>query len=116
SVILGETACGDRVCFRRGRWMGAVDSWSWKKGEWFARALALPDAPVPDGIPEVFGSLLHQARVPGSERILTGMFLGHPVDVPVYALKVDCRGDTAWVYAAQGLKDEFAALLASGAG
>lgn len=112
SVILGETACGDRVCFRRGRWIGAVDSWSWKKGEWFARSLALPDAPVPDGLPAAFGSLLHQARIPGSERILTGTFMGAPVSVPVYAVKVDCRGDTAWVYAAPGLADDFAAALA----
>ncbi len=108
SVLLGEAACGDRVCFRRGRWIGAVDSWSWKKGEWFARALAVPDAPVPDGIPGVFASMLHQNRVPGSERILTEVFMGVPIEVPVYALKLDCRGDTAWVYAAPGLDAAFA--------
>lgn len=116
AVLLGETACGARVCFRRGRWIGAVDSWSWKKGDWFARALAMPDAPVPDGIPPVFGSLLHRNRVPGSERILTQAFMGHPVDGPVYAVKVDCRGDTAWLYAAPGLDPAFAAAFTPASG
>ena len=116
SLTTGETVCGDRVCFRRGRWIGAVDFWSWKRGDWFEQALALPDAPIPDGIPELFGSLLHQGRIAGSERILTDAFMGQSVHVPVFAVKIDCRGDTAWLYAAPGLQAEFARALGRGSG
>lgn len=112
AVALGEALCGDRVCFRRGRWIGALDAWSWKGGDWFASRLALP-GPAPEGnIPQVFGSLLHQDRLPGSERVLTGTFMGRPVEHPVFAMKVDCHGDTAWVYASPHLKTDFAETLA----
>lgn len=108
----GETVCGERVCFRRGRWIGAVDAWSWKGGSWFAQALTLPGAPA-DGPPDVFASLLHQDRLPGSERILDGEFMGMKTEGPVYALKADCRGDTALIYASRSLKAEFAVRLAA---
>jgi hypothetical protein len=112
AVAVGEAVCGDRVCFRRGRWIGALDAWSWKGGEWYAGHLALPDAPVPGNMPDVFGSLLHQDRFAGSERVLTGEFMGLPLKDAVYAMQVDCRGDTAWVYASPRVKTDFAESLA----
>jgi hypothetical protein len=113
AVAVGEAVCGDRVCFRRGRWIGALDAWSWKGGEWFAGKLELPGTVATGNLPEIFGSLLHQDRLPGSERVLTGEFMGRSIKVPVYAMKVDCRGDTALLYAAPGLQVEFAEGLAS---
>lgn len=115
ALLQGEIVCGGggRVCFRRGRWVGAVDAWSWKGGSWFAQALALPGAPEPGGLPEIFGSLLHQDRIPGSERILGGEFMGHKIEDAVYSLKADCRGDTALIYASRALKIPFAARFAS---
>jgi hypothetical protein len=103
-VAAGVTVHGDRVCFRRGKWIGMVEAWNWKDVEAFDRALALPGAPVAGGIPALFGSMVHQRRLPGSERILTTHFMGLKIASPVFSVRVDCQGDTAWVYASQGLR------------
>jgi len=111
AIASGEAVCGERVCFRRGRWIGSLDGWSWKGGDWFAARLTLP-GPEPEGnLPAIFGSLLHQDRIPGSERVLSGEFMGLAVSDPVYAMKADCRGDTAWVYAAPRVPPGFAESL-----
>ena len=111
-IAAGVSPCGDRVCFRRGRWIGILDAWSWKGASWIGSALALPgDAPFAT-VPEVFGSLLHQGRMPGSERVLSGEFMGRDIAATVFAVQADCRGDTALIYAARGLKTDFARALA----
>lgn len=106
-IVTGISACGERVCFRRGRWIGVVDAWSWKGGGWMDNALALPGSAIPGHIPEVFGSMPHGGRIPGTERILTDMFMGQASTVMVFAVRVDCRGDTAWIYAAPDLRTSF---------
>lgn len=115
-VAAGVTAQGDRICFRRGRWVAVTDAWTWKGADVFDRALALPDAALPGGIPDLFGSMVHQDRIPGSERILTRTFLGFQTEVPVFSVQVDCHGDTAWVYASPGMRrgraESFMARLA----
>lgn len=112
AVAAGEAVCGERVCFRRGKWIGGVDAWSWKGGDWFTPRLTLPGPQPTSHLPETFGSLLQQDRIPGSERILTGEFMGRAVSDPVFAMKADCRGDTAWVYAAPRMPAGFAESLA----
>ena len=103
---------GDRVCFRRGRWIGTLDAMSWKGADGFDRALALPGAPSPGGLPKVFGSLLYRNRIPGSERILTREFLGLKFSSRVFSVGMDCHGDTARLYAAGKINDEFIIALA----
>lgn len=100
----GVTVIGDWICMRRGNWLIVTDAWSWKSGDVFEQALSLPGAALPTGIPRIFGSMVHQGRIPGSERLATGAFLGIPTGVRVYAVQVDCHGDTAWVYAAPDLR------------
>jgi hypothetical protein len=112
SVALGEAVCGDRVCFRRGRWIGALDAWSWKGSGWITRSLSLPGVPDSEGGPEIFGSMVHQGRIAGSERVLTGEFMGLASAGAVFAIQVECHGDTAWVYASPALKMDFAESLA----
>ncbi len=95
----GITVLKGRVCFRRGRWIGLLDAWSWKGAVWHDTALALPQAEATGRLPAVFGAMLHQGRFPGSERILTREILGMPIG-PALAVAMDCHGDTAWLYVA----------------
>jgi hypothetical protein len=110
-VAAGLTVCGERVCFRRGRWIGVIDAGSWKGVTWFENALALPGAASAVGIPAVFGSLLQQGRLPGSERILTREFLGIKTEARIFTVRVECRGDTSLVYASPDLQFSFADAL-----
>jgi hypothetical protein len=110
-IAMGISVYGDRVCFRRGRWIGILDAWSWKGEGWFDKALELPGSATLGELPAAFGSMPHRGRIPGSERILTSEFMGQNSTVPVFALKLDCRGDTAWFYAAPELRPTFADSL-----
>jgi hypothetical protein len=107
-ISMGMTVLGDWICIRRGAWLIFTDTWTWKGGEGFDQSLALPDAPIPTGLPQIFGSMVHQGRIPGSERILTETFLGLETNVPVFSVQVDCHGDTGWVYAAPKMRKEWA--------
>jgi hypothetical protein len=49
----------------------------------------------------------HRGRIPGTERILTDVFMGQASTVMVFALRADCRSDTAWIYAAPDLRPSF---------
>jgi hypothetical protein len=111
-IAAAVTVHGDRVCFRRGKWIVLVDAWSWKTGDWFDASLSLPEAAMPGGTPNAFASLLHRGRIPGSERILTGEFLGLKIASPVFSVRMDCRGDTAWLYAIPEIRASFADELA----
>jgi hypothetical protein len=106
-IPTGISPCGERVCFRRGRWIGVVDAWSWKGGGWMEDALALPEGSLPGELPAAFGSMPHRGRIPGTERILTDVFMGQASTVMVFAVRADCRGDTAWLYAAPDLQPSF---------
>ncbi len=107
-IELGVTVLGDWICMRRGKWLILTDAWSWKNGDIFEQALSLPGAPLPTGIPRLFGSMVHQGRIPGSERVLGDRFLGLHIDVPVFSVQVDCHGDTARVYASPRLRGDAA--------
>lgn len=98
-VSAGITVLEGRVGFRRGRWIGLLDAWSWKGAAWHDTALALPGAAPSGSLPAAFGAMLHQGRIPGSERILTRDLLGAGI-APALAVAMDCHGDTAWLYAA----------------
>lgn len=111
-VTAGTTVCGTRVCFRRGRWIGMVDAWEWKGEGWLESGLSLPGNPLGGGAPSAFESLLQQGRLSGSERILTGDFLGMKTRRLVFSVQVDCYGDTAWLYAAPELSRQFGDSLA----
>lgn len=96
----GITMRRSRVCFRRGRWIGSVPAWSWKGTSWYDSALALPGGAPTGELPDAFGAMLQQDRVPGSERVLAREVLGGAIKAPALAVALDCRGDTAWLYAA----------------
>ena len=110
----GQAVCGGRVCFRKGRWIGMLDAWSWKGGEWFDAALELPGGAPMGAQPGLFGAMLHGGRIRGSERVLHDAFLGLKPPVTVYAVRMECGGDSAWLYAAPGMGRAFAvAVLAT---
>ncbi|HEX2613517.1 MAG TPA: hypothetical protein VHO02_07975 [Fibrobacteria bacterium] len=96
----GTTVRGARVCFRRGRWVGSLPAWAWKGASWYDSMLALPGGAPVGQLPEAFESMLHQDRVPGSERVLASQVLGGAIEAPALAVALDCDGDTAWIYAA----------------
>jgi hypothetical protein len=98
-----------RVYFRRGPWVGAVQPGAWRGIAELLGGLSVPGVAVgtPYAVPRQFASLLHQGRVEGSERILTREFMGIPFRGRVYAARLNCQGDTAWVYASPDLKTEF---------
>ena len=99
----------DRAYFRRGQWVGAMPIGSWRGITELVNALSLPGVPMgsPYALPDAFASLLHQGRVEGSERILTREFMGIPFEGRVYAVRLNCQGDTAWVFASAHLTREF---------
>jgi hypothetical protein len=70
-------------------------------------ALDLPGSAPPAELPGAFGSMLHRGRISGSERILTHEFMGQASSVRIFAVRADCRGDTAWIFAAPELKASF---------
>jgi|GEM_PF-3511097 len=111
----------DRVYFRRGTWIGSTASSRWKGIGDLSNSLAVPGAPagVDYTLPAEFNSLIGQQRVDGSERIVTGTFLGLAVPVPqtrIYAAQYPCRGDTAWVYASATLPADFGNRVAQAFG
>jgi hypothetical protein len=104
----------DQVFFRRGRWVGAVEAWAWKGMAELEEGLSVPGtvAGTAGTLPRAFGSLLHQGRIEGSERILTREFLGLPLSERVFAARMECQGDTAWIYASPSLARAFGLRLA----
>jgi hypothetical protein len=107
----GLSARGERFWLRLGRWIVVREETMQDEPQRHFGRLSLPGA-VPGRLPGAFASLLHRGRIPGSERVQTGAFLGIPVTVAVLSARADCRGDTAWVYAAPGLRRAFATEVA----
>lgn len=113
----GFAEAGERVYFRRGRWIGAMHAAAWSGPGALENGLSLPGAPAgATPPPPGFASLVRQKRFEGSERILTREFAGLPLNAPVYAAQYDCRGDTAWIYASPALERSFGLALARSAG
>ena len=105
----GFAVDGERVYFRRGPWVGAMAIGSWRGVNELVNGLSVPGVPMgnPYALPPQFASLMHQGRMEGSERILTGEFVGLPFQGRVYAVRMNCQGDTAWVFASAHLTREF---------
>lgn len=107
----GQAVCGGRVCFRKGRWIGALDAWSWRGSAGFDAALELPGGAAMGSLPSVFGAMLHAGRIRGSERVLRDDFMGARAPVTIYAVRMACGEDRAWLYAAPGMGRGFATEL-----
>jgi hypothetical protein len=99
----------NHALFRKGRWMGLWMG-SGEKGELQAK-FQLPEKENWGELPKVFASLLQQGRIPFSERVLRGRFLGLAVSAPIFAAAFDCRGDSAWLYASPEMTVDFASAL-----
>jgi len=115
----GFAEIGERVYFRRGRWIGSMPIGSWNGPGWLESDLSLPGAAAGSSpLPPEFSSLLRQKRFEGSERILAREFAGLPLaaTATVYAAQYDCRGDSAWIYASAGVDRAFGLALARQAG
>lgn len=117
----GFAITADRVYFRRGTWIGSTASSRWKGIADLSNNLSVPGAAAGAdyALPAEFNSLIGQQRVEGSERIVTGTFLGLAVPVPqtrIYAAQYPCRGDTAWLYASATLPPDFGKRVAQAFG
>jgi hypothetical protein len=97
----------DRVFFRKGCWLGALSASGTGRERLQAR-LQLPGDGEWGALPGFFPSLLHQDRIPHSERIILDRFLGIRTPLPVFTAGINCHGDTAWIYAALGMPADFA--------
>lgn len=99
----------ERVYFRRGQWVGAVSLGAWRGITDLVNGLSVPGVAIGSAyaVPPQFASLLHQGRVEGSERILTGEFMGLRFQGRVYAVRLNCEGDTSWVFASSDLGRDF---------
>jgi hypothetical protein len=113
----GFSEVGERVYFRRGRWIGAMHAESWNGPGALESDLSLPGSPAGSApLPREFSSLLRQKRFEGTERILVREFAGVSLPAVVYAAQYDCRGDSAWIYASAGLDRAFGLALARAPG
>ena len=101
----GYLSRDDHVFFRKGRWLGMFTGDSGTGEEWLKNKLQLPGDEDWGALPQAFSSLLHQDRIPESERILFDHFIGVPLSHAVFAARFDCRGDSAWVYFSPGMSD-----------
>lgn len=101
----------DRVFFRKGCWLGALSAFG-KGREWLQTRLQLPGDGEWGAFPGFFPSLLHQERIPHSERIIFERFLGIRTPLPVFTAGINCHGDSAWIYAVPGMPANFARKLA----
>lgn len=113
----GYSVIGDRVYFLRGRWIGGMDLDEWPGMPRLEANLSVPSRGREDGVlPAHFSSLLHHGRIAGTERILHDAFLGRTPPTPVYAVQMDCHGDTAWLFAAYGIPPTFGRGIAESLG
>ncbi len=89
---------GNRVFFRKGKWLGALIADSDQKKEWLENVLQFSETVDLGGVPAGFSSILFQNRIPESERIITNHFFGNHLEHKVFSARFDCVGDSAWVY------------------
>lgn len=112
-LALGFASRESSAFFQNGRWLGM-----WKgrdrTREKLEASLHLPGNQEWGRVPEAFSSILHQGRIPRSERVLMGRFLGFNIPVPVFAARFDCRGDSAWIYSSPGMPARFADSVVGG--
>ena len=94
---------GNRVVFRKGKWLGSLIAGPDESKEWLKNTLRFSEMVDWEGIPAGFSSFIFQNRIPASERVIASHFFGSRLDHKVFSARFECIGDSAWVYFSPGM-------------
>ncbi len=103
---------GKGTYFRKGPWIGYANPGFNLERSWIQEKLNFTGTQDWGQIPTLFASILHLGRIPNSERVFMEEFMGIKPLHPIFAVQMECQGDSAWFYVSPNMPIQFASDLA----